>query len=459
MSLNSCTTDSNLAWSSRMISPFHIRRHVLWTLLSLCTAMAGPLAAQTVLTLGDIQRVARENAEELAIARLGVENAEHGVRIARSQRLPRFDLGASYTHISETAQIDLAIPGLFSRTIAFGDGNIAEAALTASVPLFSGFRLQAAQSVQEIHRDIAVTELRRSDVTLRNRIAAMYLSALQSLRSRAIYEGQIGYLAAQLEMTKLLAAQGQVLPYDTLLLSTRLSALHVERATAETQYRNHLLQLADLAGIGTPFLIRDELPELSPLPTTDATALEHTAMEQRQDIIALRQRIAATEERERIERANLLPTVSAFASLRYGRPGVDQISNDWMDYSTAGISLQWNLWSWGGDRARIAQQEITRDETRLRLSRLVRQIHTRIATVLNELSVLRETQGLLAEQLRQEAAKRDLLHARFRQGLATATEVVDAETAHTTALLRREQSDILLLLKLTELADVIGVGI
>ena len=54
---------------------------------------------------------------------------------------------------------------------------------------------------------------------------------------------------------------------------------------------------------------------------------------------------------------------------------------------------------------------------------------------------------------------RDLLEARLRQGLATATEVVDAETALTTALLRREQSDIQYRLKLTELANAVGMAI
>lgn len=442
-----------------MIRSSQFRWRLLRTALAVWAVSYLPLSAQSVLTLDEIHNAARANAEELAIGRLGVEKSDHGVRIARAQRLPRLDLGASYTHVSETAHIEFAIPGLLSRTIAFGDGNIAEAALTASVPLFTGFRLQAAQTAQEIQYQIAVTELRGTDVSLHNRITAGYLKALQALRSRAIYDGQIGYLTAQLAVMKSLEAHGQVLPYDTLLLSTRLSALRVERATAASQYRNNLLQLADIAGIGTPFEIREDLPDLSPLPVTDITALERAAEERRPDITALRHLITASEERERIERAGLLPTVSAFASLRYGRPGVDQISNEWMDYYTAGISMQWNLWSWGGDRARIAQQEIARDETRLRLSRLTRQIHTRIQIVRNDLTILHETLSLLAEQVRQEAAKRDLLHARFRNGLATATEVVDAETAHTTALLRREQSEILIRLKLTELADVIGVEI
>ncbi len=421
-----------------------------------CSAFAPPLSAQRVRTLEEVQQYAREHAEEPAIARLELEHAERGVDAVRSQRLPRVDLSASYTHVSETGGIDLAIPGLISRSIRFGDGNLYETAVTASVPLFTGFRLQSAQRMQETQAAIAGAQLQGTVTSLHNRIAAAYRQAQLSLRTRAIYEQQLQYLDTQLATLKKLLAQGQVLPYDTLLLSTRMSALRVEQASADAAYRNAKITVADLANLEPDFDVTAEIADQSPLSVEDENVLIEQALTNRSDLAVLRELGTIGDERIRSEKASYLPSLSAFASYRYGKPGVDQVSNEWMNYYTAGVALQWNLWSWGGDRSRVDQQEIQRRETDLRTIRLERQLRAAVHGLRNDLAVLVETRSMLDDQVRQERAKRALLQARADQGLATATELVDAETALTTALLRREQVDIQYLLKLTELANTIG---
>jgi outer membrane protein TolC len=432
------------------------------SILLLCLQFLLPspvLRAQQQLTLEEAQKLAQEHAEEIAVARLEVEHAESGIGIARSRRLPRLDLSASYTHISETGGIDLAIPGQFSRSIRFGDGNMYETALTASVPLFTGFRLQTAQRMQEKQVTIAEKQLQDVETSLHNRVAIAYRQAQHALRTQRILDEQLEYLSAQLDVLRKLLAQGQILPYDTLLLSTRMSALRVERAGARAAYRNARIAVADFGAFDPDFEVSSEIGVTASLPVDDEPALLQAAREGRGDLAVLREMKSIGDDLVHSEKAAYLPSLSAFASYRYGKPGVDQVSNEWMHYYTAGLSMQWNLLAWGGDRGRVDQQEIQRRETDLRYTRLERQLRTSIRSLRNDLAVLTETRVLLDEQVRQETVKRDLLQARLDQGVATATELVDAETARTTALLRREQADIQYLLKLTELAIVIGKDI
>jgi outer membrane protein len=313
--------------------------------------------------------------------------------------------------------------------------------------------------MQETQVALAERQLRGTEISLHNRVSIAYRQAQLALRTRRIYDEQLLYLAAQLETLRKLLVQGQILPYDTLLLSTRMSALRVERAGAEAAYRNARIAVADFGAFDPDFDVAGEIDDVPRFPVDDEEALLRFAVENRSDLAALREMKALGDESIRTEKAAFLPGVSAFASYRYGRPGVDQVRNEWMDYYTAGVALQWNLLAWGGDRGRVAQVEIQRRETDLRLARLERQIRAAIRGYRNELAVLRETRAMLDEQILQETAKRDILQARFAQGLATATELVDAETARTTALIRREQSDIQYLLKLTELANAIGKDI
>ncbi|MFZ1731030.1 MAG: TolC family protein [Bacteroidota bacterium] len=432
------------------------------SILLLCLQFLLPspeLTAQRLLTLEEAQALAQDHAEEIAIARLEVEYAERGVDIAQAQRLPRLDFSASYTHLSETGGIELAIPGLFSRSIKFGDGNIYETALTASVPLFTGFRLQTAQRMQEKQVSIAEKRLQGVETSLHNRVTIAYRQAQLALRTRKIYDEQLLYLSAQLDVLRKLLVQGQILPYDTLLLSTRMSALRVERAGAVSAYRNARIAVADFGAFDPDFDVSGEIGIMTSLPVDDEAALLQAAKDDRSELAVLRELKSLGDDRLQAEKAAYLPSLSAFASYRYGKPGVDQVSNEWMNYYTAGLALQWNLLSWGGDRGRVDQQQIQRRETDLQYARMERQLQSGIRSLRNDLTVLKETRVLLDEQVRQETAKRDLLQARLNQGVATATEVVDAETARTTALLRREQTDIQYLLKLTELANVIGKDI
>lgn len=430
-----------------------------WILLPIAFLIVGTVArAQTPLSLEEAQRLALEHYQDVRRAEFSAERADRGVDVIRAQRLPRLDLSAGYTHVSETAHIDLALPGLPERSIAFGDGNIWETAVTASVPLFTGFRLDALQNAAQSRSAIAREALAGTRTALRHRVAVVYLQSQLARRSVRVYREQLQWLGAQLRTVKQLHAQGQAIPFDTLQLSTRISALRVEEAAAEIAEQNALITLSTYIHRPAGTL---QLSDAVPLDETllrryREGTLVGTALAQRADLRIIDHREALVAERIRSEKSDYFPTVRAFASYRYGRPGVDQISNQWMDYYSAGVNLQWNLWSWGGDRAEVEQQQIALEETAQERSLLRSEISASIERIVNELGVLQRTRSLLEEQVRQQAVKQELVQARFAQGLATATEVVDAETALTTARLHREQSEIRYAIKLTELAAETG---
>jgi outer membrane protein TolC len=414
--------------------------------------------AQQELTLEQAQQRALAQHGNVRIAALAVEQASHGIDAARARRLPRLDVSAGYTHISETASIDLAIPGLPARSIAFGDGNVWETAVTASVPLFTGFRLSSAQDAAHTQTLIAEEALLGTRTALRHRVALVYRQAQLARRSAKIYREQVAWLREQLTQLKQLYAQGQLLSYDTLQLSTRIGALLLEESTAEAARDNALLTLAELTMLDADGLRISEAVtyDETPFLRFEEGTLADAALGQRADYRILTHQQDLFRQRIRAEESSYYPVINAFASYRYGRPGVDQISNEWMNYYTAGVSLQWNLWSWSGDKAAVEQQNIALEQSAEKQALLQREILASLNRIVNDIKVLRRSRVLLDEQVRQQQVKQDLLRARFAQGLATATEVVDAETALTTARLQREQSEIRYAMKLTELAAETG---
>jgi outer membrane protein TolC len=435
------------------------RQHIIFfTLLLLPLSPAGGQMAhaQVVYTLRQAVDKALSQAEDIEIAKLRVEQAEHQLERLKAQRLPTLSLAAGYNWVSETAGIDIELPGLFSRRISFGDGNIYDAGITAAVPLFTGFRLSRQQDALRSQTDAVRETHRARRIEISRTVAALYRKAQLARTSVRLYEEQRTALIAQQNMLTALLAQGQALAYDTLVLSTRLMALDVARAVSESEYRSTLLTLAVLISTGEEFDIDDQTEVDDAFVRAGHAFLLREAMEQRPDIRQLAAQSGASRSLADAERASLYPSVSAAASFRYGKPGVDQVRNEWMSYYTAGLSLQWNIWSWGADRHAIEAREIDARGIDLADRRLRREIDAGITLLLNDLEVIRANIALLDVQIQREQERFRLVGARLREGLANAVEVVDAESSLTAASLDREKAVIQYAVKVHELAAMIG---
>ncbi len=428
-------------------------------LLLLLLLLPGTLLAQRrVLPLSEL--TARAAGQEAVRLR----DAEHrqaalAADIAAAARLPRVDLTASYQHVSETGGIDFAIPGLGipPRHISFGDGNVYDAALSVSVPLYMGNRLSTAVDVQRAGERVAALTLEGARIDVHNAIVTAYRRAQLAHGSLAIFDQQQRAIDQALAMRRAQLAEGQALAYDTLLLSTRLRQIAVERSAAASQYERVILQLMQATGLDTPFDVEPGTIASSPHEDAPVGDLLAIALDTRRDFRALTETEEIGRLGERMSRAALLPSITASAALRYGRPGVDQVTNDWMAYYTAGIRLEWNLWAWRADRNAVERSHLEIDKARLRRDQLQRQIRTQIGLLQNDLHDRTESIRLLEAQIVLERQRMALVQSRLREGLSTTTELVDAETSLTTALIRLEQAHMDHSLKLTELTAILGL--
>jgi outer membrane protein len=434
-----------------------MHRFVPFLILSLCSpALLGQRPTVTLATIVvDVER----NAEQLKIQQLTATQAALATRSTARSRLPKLDLTASYSHVSEVGRIHLSIPGLPipMKEITFGDGNIYETALNLSVPLFTGFRLSTAVELQQAQENVARQTFEGNVLEARTAATMQYRAAQLARSAGGILDAQMLFLEESQRMRKALLAQGQALAIDTLMLSTRIAQLHVDRANADAQYDNAVLRLMQLAGRIDAFDVEQEVPDTSPLAHQSLEALLQIAFEKRYEFKNIESSKRIADLSAQAAKSAYYPSVVAQAALKYGRPGVDQVTNEWMDYYVLGARLEWNLWSWGADKAAVERLSLEREKAELKESQFRMALRTQIGTTLNELAVRRRILDVMRTQIEQERLKQTLVVARSREGLATASEIVDAETALTTVLLRREQTRIEYALKLVELAAAVGV--
>jgi outer membrane protein len=420
---------------------------------------AGMLKASAQLekySLLQLKDFATERNEVVRMQKATVRQAQLAADATSASRLPKLDFTASYNYVSEVGKIDFVVPNFFSKSVSFGDGKIYDLSLAASMPLFTGNRLSSAVELQNKNQEIARQTLQGNITEVRNAVAHYFFVAELASKNAAILRQQEQLLVQTLDLRRALFREGQGLAFDTLQLSTRIVQLRVDEANAEAQRRNAILMLMQFTGKTTPFDIIPEAGFHSELEMKSPEELTELAYAGRYELKNLETSKQVNELSKQALLAAYYPSLYAMAACKYGRPGVDQIKNDWMNYYTAGLKLEWNLWSWGSDKRQIEKQDIEADRTNLKMQQMQRQIRTQIALLLNDVDVRKKMLASLDEQIRQEQLKLKLVQARLAEGLATITETVDAETSLTTAMLRREQTQIEYTMKYTELAAAVG---
>lgn len=432
-------------------------RSCVLSILSILFLPGLPLAAQSgARTLEELRLLADRNFESLRIQALDVRQAALARSIVADQGLPRIDVAGGYTWVSKTAAIDFAIPGFFSRSFRFGDGNIYDAGISASVPLFTGFKISSTVEMLREQESAAASAWSGSRIELANLVATQYRALEVAQKSLAILDEQERYFHEVTRVRGLHVAQGQALAIDTLQLSARHKQLEVDRASAEQQRIRAMQQLMFYTGIDSPFEIAEETFAASPLEQMSVDRLAERAFAQRSEIQSLEHAKNASTFAAKAAAGAYYPSVYATGAFHYGRPGVDQFRNEWMDYLTAGLRFEWNIFSWGSDRSAVEKQSLEREKAELRESQFRRQLRTQIATLSEGLRVRRGMLALIDEQILLEKEKLAQTQVRLAEGLAAAADLVEAETAFTSARLRREQVVLEYQLTLTELANAVG---
>jgi len=283
------------------------------------------LGQQKQFSLTELKSLAVNQFETIRINRLAVQQAKRATAIASTSRLPRVDLSASYNHVSKTGSIDFVIPGVLSRSISFGDGNIYDAGILASVPLFTGSKIGTSIELSELQEQAATVTLDASIIDVCNAVTIQFKLAQLALKQESILAQQERLLEENIAQRRQYLEQGQVLAFDTLVLSTRKSQLKVEQASAESLLQQALLTLKQLTGHKEDFEVSASEMGHAETERLGIDELMRHALEKRSDMRILDISRQASEKGVIAAQGNYYPSIYAMAALRYGRPGVDQI--------------------------------------------------------------------------------------------------------------------------------------
>ncbi len=409
--------------------------------LLLMLSVVMPASAGDALTLVQVQQICLEKNPNLRRQQRAIEQAQLELSALQTGHYPELALTAGYNYVSELASFTLALPlpGVTPQTLEAGVHNQYDAALVVTLPVFNGFRTSNSISAAEQSLAAAGAQEQLVRQQLLRQAAQLYFAIQLNRQQQNILGQSIQRAADQLAVVRNLLSQGQVTALDTLEVANRKLQLEVTAARLTSAGKIITAGLAALMNSDSDPVIAAEKYLPAKTSGIQLNELNEKAGQQRPELQLLDYAISAQEFRAGALKSAFYPQLAATATYHYARPGVNFFKDEWMNYYTTGISLQWSLWAWNRDRDRVRQVEIEKIRLQDQREDTMRMIERQVKEAGLQLQDAGEQIRLQQQLVKQERERYRIISEKLKEGLARPVDVRTAEQALTEAELTLQQ--------------------
>lgn len=420
--------------------------------------------AQTPLGLEEALRLARENNLQIKKQEQRQKIAALETAIKRGQLLPSLDFNATAAYTDEIAKLDIPVdrlglplpPNFATPSVGLGGHDRTDFAIGVRQPIFTGFRLR---TQVELARTALTNEENRL-LLLQQRTAhqvyQLFYQAQNLKKENKIQAASLHRLNTQLTQTRHLLHAAQVVAYDTLQVFNQALQVNILIDQNLRDQRLADLQMAQLLDINEAREIAEVKLPLVGTFTLSLDSLKRAARQSRSELRSVQLGQRTAELQRKLVRGNYFPEIAAEAKYHYGKPGLNQVANEWMDYKTVGVNLQWNLWRGQQDRHRVEIAEVEYNRLTLEERELLRSIEHEVERSWENMKHATRQIALAEHLLAQQQERFRIMTEQQREGVATTNDVIVAEADLTQAELQLQRAIIQYYLSFSEMKLATG---
>ncbi len=425
---------------------------------------AQELPGSGALPLRSAVEIALANSAQLQAARSALNIAGHQIREAYSGVYPRVSVEASY--VRTLAGLEQVVSdGVASQREPQGVDNAWSGSLRLNQTALD-FRVFSGLDAAEGLRGLRGEELRGAAQQVVDRVRQRYFDALLAQEQVRLIERSIARLEQTRRETEARHREGFASDDELLRLEVQLAGLQAQQLWAGS--RVAAARGALLVAMGTDPLLAPELqgtlnelrldPGAANIPANEdllavsgadalagagAEQLQQIAMINRSDLRQLRALHGLGEVQVSAQEAEYLPTIRAFGSVdfsmadededdEFGRPGGSSFGppeyTQWRVSTSAGLSIQWQLFSGFARDARVAQRREELRQTAARLRHAEREMLNQVHTLVGSLQAAAARAASRLRAIAQATASYDIAAARYRAGVGGQPEISAAES-------------------------------
>ncbi len=362
--------------------------------------------------------------------------AEGQLVSSRSAYLPNLGLAAQYQRQELVPSFDIAFPGAPPEHVQIGTLNNYSAALTVRQPIYAGGAITAQVQIARLSSLLADQTVRAATQDVVYATETAYYNLLVSQHLVDISTEDVRAAKAHLDDVEKKRAGGVASNFDVLRAQVELSNSEVSLIRSKNAINIARANLIKTMGVSqdSDFSLSDEFV-FAPINVPMEEAVQ-TAFTNRPDLYSKEYQIRQQREQLRIARSRYLPNISAYFTNTWANPNPRSFGssvNEWGQIWQAGVQGAWPIFD-GFQRegnilqqkARLRQAQISLVDTEetavFELTQAILSMENAAESVQSQqLNVTRATEGLR------------LADVGYQQGINTQVEVIDAQSALTTA--------------------------
>jgi outer membrane protein TolC len=413
---------------------------VVVVLLSIAPAAA---AQEIPLTLDEA--VARAVKESPRAAELRAR--EEGARAAVESRVaafkPQVTAQAGYTRTNHVEVFGVPLPDGRLRVVYPDIPDNYRTRLDVAWPLYTGGRDDALADAARADAEAAARDVAAVEADLRFDVTRAYWTAVTAAEAVRVVEQALARLDRHIEDLRTRLEAGLIPPNEVLTAEAQRARQDVQVIDARHGAELALAELRRLANLAPEARVRLVTP-LSPPEPAGGTLDDQIARakDARPERAALAGRIEAASARVRAAGSSARPSVFVAGGVDYGRPNprIFPRTSEWQDSWDVSVNASWSLWDSGRRAAEIGEASAAQRALRARLDDMDSLIGLEVRQRRLDLDAGLAAARAAGEGVRAAAEARRVLDERFAVGVATSTDVLDAQVALLQAELDRTRA-------------------
>jgi len=411
---------------------------------------AGPLQAQAPgespvparLTLADALARAVAASHRLAELRARESAVAAVVDQRKTADLPTLALEAGYQRTNHVDEFGVLQPDRTFHVIYPDVPDNWRTRVDMQWPIYTGGRDDALERAADAEHQASQQDIdsTRADLTLETTRAFWALvTATDAVR---VVRESVMRIAAQLSDVRARFDAGFLPPNDVLTVETRVSREKSLQIDAENQRDSARAELARLIGAPLDATFEADAALEEPVAAMPAVASAAAARTERADRQALALRAEAANARIDSAKAGFRPFLSVVGGYDYARPNpkIFPREDEWKPAWDIGVNVSWSLWNWGRTAAEVAEAQSQATAAKEQLAEFDTVIGLEVRQRQLDLDSARARIPPALDAVKSAVEARRVVQERFTAGVATNTDLLDAQQDQLEAELQRTRA-------------------
>ncbi len=384
-------------------------------LFSIITLMGVLPIPQDTLSLDDIH--AQVEASYPLAQKIDLQNeiTELNKKIAGTAAYPQINFRATATYQSEVTELPLPSGGQFTAPELSKDQY--KATVEASQTIYNSGAVSIKKELEKIRgqgkNKATEVEVRQ----IKEQVNQVFFGILLAQEQLRVISTLMKNLRAQIKEVSSKVEHGVLLPSQKYTLEAELINTRQDSAEIESNIASGYKMLSKLIGKEINPNTKLEMPKVNLVIEDEILKKrpEYELFQSNREVLSYQKELAKTEK---------WPTLSAFGSTTYGRPGYNVFDDNLHAFYMVGFRLQWNFWNARNavkkEQIYELQQKIISEEERA----FERQLKASLSKIREQIALfeekLKQDQQIIA--LREKVV--DEKASQMKNGSVTATEYI-----------------------------------